>query len=92
MSWFGNTLSPTLEHVFASHEAPSTPEAAAVMIKEAGYHDVAGYVESLTGSEYEDMLWTFHIASINNDPDCPHGFTSDADDTYNYEHAMELKS
>lgn len=90
MSWFGNTLHPTLEHVFASHEAPSSPAAAAKEIEAAGYPDVARYVASLNTDAYEDMLWTCHVNVVNQE--WPAGFTTPADDLYNYEHAMELKS
>lgn len=90
MSWFGHTLSPTLEAVFASHEAPASPQAAAAECRAAGYEDVAKFLESLDDAEYENLTWQCHVAAIN--AEHPSGFTTDSDDLSNYEHAMELKS
>lgn len=66
MSWFGNTLMPTLETVFGNEEnAPAEPALAAEALLKAGYGDVAKYVGTLTSSDYEDLLWQAHVAGIN---------------------------
>jgi hypothetical protein len=78
MSYYANTVLPTLEDVFADCEPPADAVTAATIIDLAGYPDVAGFIRVLSPTNYECAVWDAHLKQI--EIDRPQAFASDEQD------------
>lgn len=64
MSYYANTVLPTMEDVFADREPPTCPAEAGLVIELAGYPDVAKVVRNMSPENYETAVWDAHLKSI----------------------------
>ena len=80
MSWYANTVLPTIEDVFADVEPPNSPADCALIIGMAGYDDVAKYIAALNDNNYENVLWDAKVREINMER--PQAFADSEDETY----------
>lgn len=58
MSWYSNTLFPTVESVFHGvrpKDLPADPKVAAEKVRAAGHPKVAAYLESLTRGDLRNI-------------------------------------
>lgn len=67
MSWYANTVLPTMETVFANVEPPPNAEAAALELTKAGRQDVANFICRLNPEDYEGVVWDAHLKAIEDD-------------------------
>jgi len=75
MSYYANTVLPTLEDVFADVEPPADAVAAALIIDMAGYPDIAKVVKAMSPTDYETAVWDAHLKQI--EIDRPQAFAGD---------------
>lgn len=78
MSYYANTILPTLEDVFADCEPPTDAATAATIIDLAGYPDVAGFIRVMSPTNYETAVWDAHLKQI--EIDRPQAFTESNDE------------
>ena len=80
MSYYANTVLPTMEGVFADAQPPTDPSTCATMLSLAGYPNIGDYVASLTPEAYEALVWDAHLANIEYER--PQAFADDDEDSY----------
>lgn len=68
MSWFGNTLLPTIEGVFwGAGEFPRSPEQAAALIRAAGHPQEADYIARMSALSLRGVYESAGLLHQEND-------------------------
>ena len=77
MSWYANTVLPTMEDVFADVEPPKDAMSAAMSLSLAGYPDVSDFVKKLSSVDYATCIFDAHLKAV--EVDRPQAFADESD-------------